>query len=365
MKIVSTSYTNTRAFHDPSAWLDRIGFYTGILEKLAIQHEVHSIEQINYTGELKRNNVSYRFLNFKKPKLYFPRQLHHHIKKLQPDVVLVNGFIFPLQIIQLRFKLGRKPKIVVMNRSEKPFSGIRKYLQRLAGKCIDAILFTSAEFGQQWVENGNIKDAGKIHEVMHGSSSFAIGDANAARASLAITDPPVFLWVGRLNENKDPLTVVKGFLFFLKIQPAAKLYLVFQTAELLGKLKEMIGDKTASIILVGKIAHPQLESWYHAADFIISGSHYEGGGIAICEAMSCGCIPILTNIIAFRKLTGPGKAGLLYEPGNDASLLAVLLQTNDLNIAAERQKVLQQFKNELSFEAIQKKIESIITQLSN
>src|SRR6478609_5220781 len=100
MKIVSTSYTNTAAFIDPEQWLDRIDFYTGILEALAREHEVESIEQINYSGELLRKGVKYHFLDFEKPKLYFPGNLHGFIKKLKPDVVLVNGLIFPLQIIQ-------------------------------------------------------------------------------------------------------------------------------------------------------------------------------------------------------------------------------------------------------------------------
>src|SRR6187549_3768682 len=103
MKIVSTSYINTASFSDPGQWLERIDFYTGILEELAKQNEVDSIEQINYNGELDRKGVKYHFLDFKKPRLYFPRRLHGFIKKLKPDVVLVNGFIFPLQIMQLRW----------------------------------------------------------------------------------------------------------------------------------------------------------------------------------------------------------------------------------------------------------------------
>ena len=109
-----------------------------------------------------------------------------------------------------------------------------------------------------------------------------------------------------------------------------------------------------------------MQYWYSSADFIISASHYEGSGVAVCEAMSCGCIPILTNIQSFRKMTGPGpqgsvsKCGLLYEPGDDEGLLKILLQTDTLNMEEERNKVLQQFNTELSFEAIAKKINAII-----
>jgi glycosyltransferase involved in cell wall biosynthesis len=366
MKIVSMGYTNTTGFTDPEAWLHRISFYTGILEELATQHKVESIEQISFNGELKLNGVLYHFLNYKKQKQHFPVKLHKHIKKITPDVVFVNGFIFPLQIIQLRLKLGRAVKIIVIHRSEKPFNGAKKYLQKLASQCVNAFLFTSSEFGKQWITNGNIDNLKKIHEAMHGSSIFKPGDRFAARSALSVTGSLIFLWVGRLDVNKDPLTVVKAFINFLPFQPSAKLYMIYHTQELLQEINDLIKKDIVAkqaISLVGKVPHQQLQAWYSAADFIISGSHYEGGGIAVCEAMSCGCIPIVTNILSFRRMTGPGKCGLLFEAGNENGLLAALLNTKEMNLESERSKTLKQFKDELSFQAIAQKINKIIVTL--
>jgi glycosyltransferase involved in cell wall biosynthesis len=366
MKIVSTSYTNTPEFNSPGAWLARISFYTGILEELAKRYEVESIEQINYSGELEQNGVLYHFLNYRKRKLYFPWKLHRHIKKIRPDIVFVNGFIFPLQIIQLKLKLGRTVKIIVLHRAEKPFKGFKRYWQKMADKIVNAYFFTSAEFGKEWTQFGNIGDQKKIYEIIQSSSGFYPQDKDLSRSVLHINSSPVFLWVGRLDKNKDPLTVVKAFLRFIAFIPAAKLYMIYQTEELLSETRNLIQTNrraTEAIQLVGEIQHPQLQNWYNAADFIISGSHYEGSGIGVCEAMSCGCIPVLTDIVSFRKMTGPAKCGLLYEPGNDHALLQKLLEANELNIEVERKKVLLQFKNELSFEAIAKKIETVIAAL--
>lgn len=366
MKIVSTSYTNTVQFTDPVAWLQRINFYTGVLEELSKHCQVESIEQINYDGELEQNGVKYHFLNSRKQKLYFPLQLHAYVQKLRPDIVFINGLIFPLQIIQLRFKLGKRVKIILLHRGEKPYRGIKRLLQKLADKYIDAYLFTSAEFGKEWTKYGNISNQNKIYEVIQASSVFYPQEKLLARSSARVDGSPIFLWVGRLDANKDPLTVVKAFLQFKKFQPQAKLYIIFQTEELLEQVNDLIqsnNNVAEAIKLVGKIPHEQLQTWYNAADFIISGSHHEGSGIAVCEAMSCGCIPILTNIMSFRRMTGPGRCGFLYEPGNDKSLLQILLQTSELNQEAEREKVLHQFKTELSFEAIAKKIQQVITAL--
>jgi len=363
MKLIFISYISSPEYNHPKEWLKRIEGYIGILENLTPANKVISIERINYEGEYQQNGVQCFFIRLKRKIVRFPFRMHRLIKNLQPDVVFVNGFIFPLQIIQLRLKLGRSVKIVVLHRAEKPFNGFRKYLQKQADKCVNGYLFTSSEFGNEWLQKGIISSRHKIHEVIQASSSFHPEDKTTARASLSVTGAPVFLWVGRLDANKDPITVIKAFIDSLSFQPSARLYMIYQAEELLAQARYLISLNSKAkeaIRLIGQIPHEQLQSWYSSADFIISGSHYEGSGVAVSEAMSCGCIPIITNIASFRRMTGPGKCGLLYEPGNDKELLEILLQTNELDREQERGKVLKQFGNELSFEAIARKINGVI-----
>jgi len=363
MKLLFTSYVSTPEYNEPVEWLRRIEGFTGILDALSEDHDVTSIERINYEGEYRQNGVRYIFVRQAAKTVRFPFRMHRLIKTIRPDVVFVNGFIFPLQIIQLRMKLGKRPKIIVINQAEKPFDGIKGYIQKQADKCVDAHLFASAGFGEQWTRKKNISTQEKIHEILHGSSVFKPGNKEEARKKLGITGSPIFLFVGRLDVNKDPLTVIKAFIEFLKCQPQAELYMIYHTEDLLKNVDELIGT-VKSIKLIGRVPHSELQDWYAASDFVVSGSHYEGGGIAICEAMSCGCIPLLTNIISFRGMTG-GNCGLFYEAGNEQELLKILLQTRDMDRDKERTRVLEQFERELSFAAIGKKINSLITSLGS
>jgi len=366
MRIVSTSYINTPEFSDPYKWLDRICFFTGILDELAKQYQVESIEQVSFSGLLERNGVRYHFLNFKKPKLYFPGQLHNYIGHLEPDLVLVNGCAFPLQVIQLRLALGKKAKIIVINHAERPFTGIRKFLQRQADRFVHRYFFTAKEMGLDWVRRGIIANENKIAEAMEASSFFIPMNRQEAIGLTHVEGSPVFLWVGRLDANKDPLTVIKAFGKFLRQQPSAKLYMLYHTEELKQEILSYCGKDGMlqhAVKLVGKIPHEEMKYWYNSADFIISASHHEGSGIAVCEAMSCGCIPILSDIPSFRKMTGPGKCGFVYEKGNDVALSTILSKTGLLNREAEKKKVLQQFKEELSFEAIAEKYTDVINSL--
>jgi glycosyltransferase involved in cell wall biosynthesis len=133
---------------------------------------------------------------------------------------------------------------------------------------------------------------------------------------------------------------------------------IYQTTELLDKIKKLLAERNNrdSILLVGKKEHSEMLYWYNSADFIISASHYEGSGIAVCEGMSCGCIPLLTNIPSFRKITSNGNCGVLYDIDEADGLFNALTQTQFLNIEAEKEKVLKQFDEDLSFNAIAKQI---------
>ena len=361
MKFVFASYVYTKEYSKPQAWLYRIRAYTGILESLSEKNKITSIEQIDYEGELAFGGVDYQFKRFPKISRYFPFGLHRCIKNLRPDVVFIQSLNFPLQVIQLRLMLGKKTKIIVQNHAERPFTGIKKYLQRVADRCIDAYLFASRDMGIEWIVKGNLSTPGKIHEVMEVSSVFYPIEKAAAKQQTAVTGEPVFLWVGRLNENKDPLTMVKAFLKFADYEPSARLYMIYHTAELLPQLTDIIKNSPNkhTVVLVGKIGHDDLLNWFNSADFIVSASHYEGSGTAVCEAMSCGCIPVVTDIFSFRMITDKGKCGLLYEPGNEMALLSALMQTRTLDSVAMRNKALAYYNKNLSFEAIAGRIDDI------
>jgi glycosyltransferase involved in cell wall biosynthesis len=366
MKIVFASYVYTKEFNDPHVWIQRIKGYVGIQEALGVKHEVISIEQINYEGRHSQDGVHYHFKRFSKNGLRFPFRLHQFIKSLEPDVVFIHGLHFSFQIIQLRMHLGNKAKVIAQHHAELPHVGIRKPIQQLADRCINAYLFASRDMGMEWVNKGNLASPGKIHGVMEVSSMFKPMAKQVALTKTGITGAPVFLWVGRLNQKKDPLNVVKAFLQFARVCTSARLYMIYQTEDLLPQVITLLDANPAqrdSIILVGKIQHAELVYCFNSADFIISGSFYEGSGTAVAEAMSCGVIPLLTDILPFRMMTDNGRCGLLYEAGNTQALLNALLQTLQINMDEKQQATLSYYKDNLSFEAIAGRIEEVALSL--
>jgi glycosyltransferase involved in cell wall biosynthesis len=368
MRLVFVSYNYSPDIHTPQEWLNRVKIYVGSLEWLSKNHTVIRVEQINYTGNFSHNGVQYYCVDSSKKKNYFPRKLNAFVKRLHPDVVIVSGLFFPLQVIQLGLSLGHKVKIIAQNHAERPFTGIKKYFQRFADKYISAYFFASRDSGIEWVNKGNLGSTKKIFEIMEVSSVFFPVEKALAKSITHVSGAPVFLWVGRLNENKNPLTVVNAFLKFLEYQPAANLYMIYQTTELLPELTEILKNENnncEAVHLIGEVHHKEMQYWYNSADYIISSSYYEGSGTAICEAMSCGCVPIVTEIPSFRAMTANGECGFLYKTGDENALFSTLLQTRNSDLTEKRDKTLEYFKNNLSFEAIATKIHEVAASLQS
>ncbi|HEX8037698.1 MAG TPA: glycosyltransferase family 4 protein, partial [Chryseosolibacter sp.] len=367
MKIVHVSYARPYPrYPDPRAWIRFLDFYTGVLESLARGAEVISIYHIDYKGVVEEKGVQYHFTGLREWQLLMPLKLNRYIRTLRPDVVVVHGLTSPWQVLMLARNLTNSVPIIAEHHAERPLRFARKFLQRLADRHIRAYLFTSRELAQPWIENRLIADARKVKEVMEASSAFCPMPREVASQFTGAHGANAYLWVGRLNSNKDPLTVVNSFLRFLRITGEARLYMIFQTEELLEEIKNVLsaaGEVSRNICLVGKTRREDMQYWFNSADFFISGSHYEGSGIAACEAMSCGCIPVLTDIPSFRMMTGQGKVGLLYEAGNEDALLQALVKSLTVEREGAREKVLRWFRNELSFEAIAEKLMQCIDEV--
>jgi len=366
MRIVYLTYAPVAGYDNPEAWLKRIDFYAVQLEAMAPFGEVKSIHLINYKGILIRNNVEYHFLRLKKWRLIFPFGLHRYVSDLKPDVVMIHSMSYPWQVLWLYIKLGRKIRLWAIHHAEPPLCFPKSLFQKLADRFIQGYFFASVGLGKMWTDSGQIKNTDKIYEVMEASSVFCPMDKEAARRRTKVMGRNIYLWVGRLDKNKDPITLIKAFHHFLSDQEETVLYMIIhQHEELLDEVSDLLTVTpgiSKRIILVRGVSHENMLYWFNSVDFIVSTSHYEGSGVAVCEGMSCGCIPILTNIPSFSMMTQYGEIGLLFEAGDVVGMYNALQRSRMLNLKEQRQKVLSQFKENLSCEAISRKMAEVIAQ---
>lgn len=279
----------------------------------------------------------------------FHRAICECARSVADPVIHVNGLIFPAQMYALRKQLPRFVPIVVQHHAEQPCSGFKRGLQTFGHRAADAYLFTSSALAEHWVANGVISSSQPIYEVMESPVTLAVCNATSRR----LKGSPVFLWVGRLNAAKDPLTVLTAFERVAEHSPSARLYMCYAGGDLSGVVRDRISAREAlrsSVVMLGEVPHYDLPRIYASSDFFVSGSHREGSGYALAEAMAHGVVPVIPRIPSFSTMAK--QAAHFWSPGNASDCARAMIDALSEPVEPQREKVRGQYREFLSTEAI-------------
>ncbi len=100
------------------------------------------------------------------------------------------------------------------------------------------------------------------------------------------------------------------------------------------------------------MARAQIVAFFSAVDLFVIGSHHEGSGYAVIEALACGAIPVVTAIPTFRALTNQGAIGALWPVGDVDGCARALTDVSARDLVVERKRVLDHFQRELTWQAV-------------
>lgn len=355
IKIVDLVYYCHNEYDQPQQVIEKHGPSLGFVNFIKGRLNISFVKHANYEGFENIDHVPFAFFKSRNHFFYVPFKTHRYLAKLDPDIVIVEGLSFPLQLMMLKLFLNRNCIIVVQHHGESPYKGYKKILQKISGKFISLFLFTSCENAIPWINAGVIRNTTQCRELQEASTYIRRAGRKESMERCGITGDHNFLWVGRFNKNKDPLTVLKGFENYARKNNAARFYMIFQEDELFNEVQNMINESTIlhrTVKLLGKIPHEELRFWYSSCNFFLSGSHMEGSGYALMEAMACGCIPIVTAIPSFKKITCNGKYGFLYPAGDQKALTDILDGIEKINVEEKANEVEKYFQKNLSFKNI-------------
>jgi len=354
-KLIDISFHYNEAMTEPETVINRYKESNEYLYYLNKWLVVRSVKHINYIGTYTNNEVLYRFYKGRNKFFYISFNTLKYIKDEKPDFVLIQGLCFPIQLLITKLILPRSCKVLVQHHVELPFTGIRRFFQKIMDRYVDAYLFTALGNAENWVKAGIIRDEKKCFEVLEASTYLKQQNKEISKKALGLTGENNFLWVARLNNEKDPLTVLSAFAKHIEVELTARLYMIFQTNDLLEEVVSKVANHillAKYVTLVGRVAHEDLVTWYSASDYYISGSHKESTGYALLEAMACGCIPVVTDIPSFKKITANGQYGFLYKIGDVKDLVKVLALLQNVDKKMLSEKVVEYFNSQLRFENI-------------
>jgi glycosyltransferase involved in cell wall biosynthesis len=367
VSIVSCSFDP--ADRDADALLDRYPLLTGWADAIAGAgaDAVAVVQRFRRDALVRRRGVEYHFVADgaapSPPSWFGGARMADVVRRLRPAVVHVDGLVFPMVVRCLRRKLPRQTAIVVQDHGgiHAQSASLRSWrwraLHRLGLSGADGFLFTARDQAIPWQRAGIIRSTQTLYEVLEGSADLASWPRSPA-ADPGLPGRPALLWVGRLDPNKDPLTVLDGFELAIAEVPDAALTLVYPEDRLLAEVKARIARSPAlrsRVHLLGRLDRSELPLLYAAADLFVLASHHEGSSFSLIEALSLGATPIVTDIPSFRAITDGGRLGALFAPGDARALAAAIGRLGRSELVGRRRSVRAHFERDLTWSAVSRR----------
>jgi glycosyltransferase involved in cell wall biosynthesis len=358
MRAVQVNFRFDDVLTDPDALLDRYTTLTGWSRALldAGAASVSVLQRFSRDAAVTRDGTRYIF--------YVDHAAAQRaVVKARPDIVHVNGLDSPAETWTLGRALPASARMVLQDhgsqvpdeRGGRIERHIRRVLRGAALRAADAFFFTADRQAEPWRAAGLIAPRQRVYEVLEASTRLRPMDRTEARRTIGVQGSPAVLWVGRLNANKDPLTVLDGFERSLADLPDATLIMIYGEDDLLDDVQRRVSGSpalAAHVRLAGRVPHDRIAGYCSAADLFVLASHREGSGYALLEACACGAVPVVTSIPTFRAITANGAIGALWKPSDPVACAQALVGAARQDLTLARAQVIEHFERSLSWSAV-------------
>ncbi|MDZ4666609.1 MAG: glycosyltransferase family 4 protein [bacterium] len=136
-------------------------------------------------------------------------------------------------------------------------------------------------------------------------------------------DAKIYVLAGDLNKRKDPLLVIQAF---VNAELKNAILLVLGKGPLLDSCKKFANHQ---VRFEGQVS--QIDSYYKAANFLISASISEGQGLSVLEGAMCGLKCLVTNLPPHQEIFLNNPEQVSYFKPRDELGLRVLLKEESVD----------------------------------
>jgi len=118
------------------------------------------------------------------------------------------------------------------------------------------------------------------------------------------------LFVGRLQEQKNPRKVIDTFAEYLKKNREAGLIIIGDRS-LRSSVEEHVKELSIGehVVLLGNVKQDTLARFYRASDVLLLTSNFEGMPICVLEGLACGTPVVTTDVGEVKKVVIPRYSG--------------------------------------------------------
>lgn len=185
--------------------------------------------------------------------------------------------------------------------------------RRIAAECDGVVAFTRAE--KIYLSRLKGVTSSRIHVVPCGVNSDVFRPVANARRRLnhgVEKGQQILLFVGRRVPIKG-IDILLEVMEILREVKEMKL-LIVGGDDSDGDLESASFSGDGRIIMVGRVPHTELPTYYSAADALIVPSYHESFSLVVMEALACGTPVIGTGVGCIPEVINDGN-GVIIEPG--------------------------------------------------
>ncbi|HEY0954395.1 MAG TPA: glycosyltransferase family 4 protein [Roseateles sp.] len=275
------------------------------------------------------------------------------LKPAGPDLLHVHGLHFGSLAHTLAGLFPQRPLLLQHHAGRPARRPLGWWRMRRALAPAHGLLFCSAEQARPFARWRLLPRGCRVYEVPESTAVF-----RPQHPEPRLAGDPALLWVAHLNANKDPLTVLDGLALALPRLPGLQLWMCFRDAPLLAAVQARIarGPLAGRVHLLGPQPAARVEQLMSAADLFVQGSHEEGSGYSLIEALACGLTPVVSDIPSFRALAGGCASARLWPVADAAALADALVAAAAMPAEARCAAALVHFEQQLSPAALGRRL---------
>ena len=264
------------------------------------------------------------------------------IKEIKPDIIYLNSSKAG-GVGRLALWFNRKVKIIYNAHGwyfNAEISEIKKkiyvLIEKILAKKTDKIINISKNEYESAISN-KIASKDKMCIIYNGIDFQKFLDANKYRASTRqkykISNYDILIGVvGRISEQKNPISSIKAFKFVNKSYPNTKIMFVGS-----GNLEDEVKEYAKDYNIIDKVIitgwDENVEKYIPAFDIAILPSKWEGFGLAIIEYMACDKPIVASKVGGIKDIIEDKKNGLLINANDTKALsekIIELIENEDL-----------------------------------
>ena len=255
----------------------------------------------------------------------------------KPDLILASSMIDISTFRALTYRrLGDVPLALYLHENQLSYPQNRRqghgwrygFINYISALTADVVYFNSeyhkrdfmAQLPRMLKHFADFNELRTIAEIEAKSTVLPVGidlrRFDAYRADKDKDEPPLILWNHRWEEDKDPSAFVRSLIELAKLGSRFKVAITGEqfgeTPTAFKRAESVLSDRLIQLGYVESFADYAGLLW--RADYVVSTSWQEFFGMAVCEAIYCGCLPILPDRLNYPYLLPDEfKAACLYQ----------------------------------------------------